>query len=118
MNQSKNTSRPVTMTTRQRERSEQIAKLRKLLKSGTTVYTVLRRVSSTGMTRLIDLYVIAEGDIVRITWSAAKVLELPYCRKREALRVTGCGMDMGWDTVYGLSQILLHDGGVLTQRWL
>jgi hypothetical protein len=39
------------------ERSEAIAQLRKLLKPGDTVYTILRHCSASGMSRVIDLAV-------------------------------------------------------------
>src|SRR5688572_7990389 len=44
---------------RQAERDEAAAELRKLLKPGDTVYTILRHRAASGMFRVIDLVIIA-----------------------------------------------------------
>ncbi|RRJ96394.1 hypothetical protein Ga0100231_021170 [Opitutaceae bacterium TAV4] len=100
------------------ERENAIASLKETLRPGMTIYTVLRSVSASGMSRTLDLYYVKEDKIIRITWSAAKALEWPYSRAREALRVSGGGMDMGWHTVYSLSQVVLGDGYALNHQWL
>lgn len=56
------------------EKAEALATLKKHLKRGATVYTVLRSVSSTGMSRTLDVYTIEKNQPLRLTWSAAKVL--------------------------------------------
>lgn len=100
------------------ERDEAIASLKQRLKTGTVVYTVLRSVSDSGMSRTLDLYVVAKHEIVRITWSVAQVLESTYDRRKEALRVHGCGMDMGHHVVCNLSRVILGDESALQHRWL
>ena len=77
---------------------------------GETVYTVLRGVARSGMTRWIDLYVIRDGEPLRITWSAANATGYTYDRKREALKIGGCGMDMGFQAVYQLGCVLWPQG--------
>ena len=94
------------------------------LREGATVYTVLRSVSSSGMTRHISLLVADGGDIVDITYLAAGVLgESLYERNgSRSLRVNGCGMDMGFHLVYSLSSVLFagaeRAGYALKQRWI
>lgn len=100
------------------ERDKAITSLKEWLKLGTTVYTIVRSVSHSGMSRTLDLYVVLHQDIVRITWSAAKALEWTYDRRKEALRVNGCGMDMGYHTVHCLSRVIFGDGYALNHRWL
>ena len=100
------------------EREEEVALLRKRLRAGLTIYTCLRSVSSSGMSRTLDLYYVEKGEIVRITWSAAKALRWNYDRRKEALRVQGCGMDMGFHTVYTLSYYLFGNSRALRHRWL
>lgn len=39
-------------------------------------------------------------------------------RQREALRVNGCGIDVGFQAVYTLAGLVLGDGNALNQRWL
>lgn len=80
------------------------------LRPGSTVYTVLRSVSRSGMSRDIDLYVIENGEPHRITFHAARACGFTYSRKTEALRVGGCGMDMGFHVVSTLSHVLYPDG--------
>ena len=43
-------------------------------------------------------------------WNAAKALGYTMDRDREGLRVSGCGMDMGFHVVYSLSRVLYPDG--------
>lgn len=119
MQQQEITTRPTSHKAQQAaERRDEIAKLRSRLKPGTTIYTVLRHVSDTGMSRLIDLYYVEEGEIRRITWSTAIALERTYDRRKEALRINGCGMDMGFDTVDSLARVIHRDSQALTHRWL
>ena len=106
------------MSAKSDEREEEIALLRRQLRAGLTIYTCLRSVSSSGLCRTLDLYYVENGEITRITWSAAKVLQWTYDRRNEALRVQGCGMDMGFQTVYTLSYHLFGDSHALRHRWL
>lgn len=92
------------------ERAEAIDNLRQWLKRDERIYTVLRHRAASGMTRFLDLYYIADDKTPRrITWQAAKALGWTYDNKRDALRVGGCGMDMGFHTVYTLSSVLFRD---------
>jgi hypothetical protein len=87
--------------------SEAHARLRELVNPGDTVFTVLRHVSKSGMTRDIDLYVIKDGEPMWLSALAAKVLGMS--RKGDAIRIGGCGMDMGFRLVYNLSSVLFRD---------
>jgi hypothetical protein len=103
------------------------------LTEGDTVYTVLRSVSSSGMSRTISLKVAKGGQILDLTYYASIVLgwKLVEVNGSRALRVGGCGMDMGFHTVYTLSSVLFKSptaqydaksnpdaGYLLTQAWL
>ncbi len=89
-----------------------------------TVYTVLRSVSSSGMTRHISLKVAQGDDIYDITYLAAQVLGDKVYDKHghNTLKVNGCGMDMGFSVVYNLSSVLFagqeRAGYKIAQRWL
>jgi hypothetical protein len=86
------------------------------LKEGDTVYTVLRSVSSSGMSRTISLKVAKEGKILDLTYYASILLDwtLVEVNGSRALRVGGCGMDMGFHTVYTLSRVLFREEGSTT----
>lgn len=100
------------------EREDTLLALRTALKLGTTVYTILRHVSASGMCRWLDLYTIDANRPFRLTWSTAIALEWTYDRRREALKVTGAGMDMGFHAVYSLSAVLFKDGNALNHEWM
>lgn len=88
-----------------------------------TVYTVLRHVSQSGMSRDISLKTVEDGQIRDITYTVAIALgEKPKDKDgQRVIRVNGCGMDMGFHLVYGLSSVLYgHEdrgGYKLSQEW-
>lgn len=105
------------------EKAEAVASLRKTLKSGTTVYTVLRGCARSGMTRWMDVFVIRKNEPLRLTWSVAKALGWTYSKRHDALEVSGCGMDMGFYTIHSLFHCLHgyageKSGYTLNHRWL
>lgn len=102
-------------------RAEAIERLQKWLRPGDTIYCILRHVSRSGMLRVIDLVKVDEdGDIVRVGYDAARALGWPYDYRRGGVRVSGCGMDMGFHLVYSLGHALFGAGAgeVLKHRWL
>lgn len=72
---------------------------------GTTIYAKVVRVSASGMSRHVRLYITKGDEIVDISYWSAKALEWGYAGDgyREGIRVSGCGMDMLFHTVYSLS---------------
>lgn len=100
------------------ERKAACAALREILPRGTTVYTVLRHVSASGMTRFVDLYIVDHGEILRITHSAAQATGEAYDRKQEALRMRGCGFNAPREAVARLAQALFDDARALHFRSL
>ena len=121
-----------TLTAKERktaECAEAIEQLRKDLKEGATVYTILRHCSASGMSRDISLVMVKDGELRNITWYAARAMGYA-CKLRDGsnvIRVGGCGMDMGFHLVYGLSRTIFagnparedrDSGYVLNHRWL
>jgi hypothetical protein len=94
------------------------------IKPGVKVYTIMRNVSSSGMSRDISLVIGDGNDIADITYYAAQALgdKLIESKGHRAIRVRGAGMDMGFHLVYNLSSVLFHGqdraGYVLKQAWL
>ena len=72
---------------------------------GTTVYTDVKHVSKSGMSRDIAVYIILDGEICDISGYVARILGY---RRRDngGVRVGGCGMDMGYHLVMNLSYAL------------
>ena len=88
-------------------KNECLAKLRELLPPGSTVYSVLRHVSSSGMSRRIDFYKIDENQLLYLTAYIADALGYSLSHKRGGgMNVGGCGMDVGFDVVHSLSYAL------------
>lgn len=102
--------------------------LRAMLPPGSTVYTVLRHVSRSGMRRAIDAYALtAVNGKIEKSWLSRRVAAVcgySFDDRREAVTVNGCGMDMGFDLVYNLSHALYDGDGksdpgyTLRHEWL
>ena len=91
-------------------------------KEGTTIYTSIRSVAKSGMSRAISCFIVAtEADgsnyISNIDYFVGIILGLKH-HKEGGLIIRGCGMDMGFAIVYNLSSEMLSDGYALKQRWL
>jgi hypothetical protein len=110
------------------EQVESVERLRSLFAgdSKPVIYTITRHVSSSGMSRDISLIYATSAGLTNITYSAALALGWPLSEKsgNRAVRVSGCGMDMGFHLVYTLSSVLYRDavegdaGYHLQQQWL
>lgn len=86
-------------------RAEALAYLRKLLRPGDRVYTVLRHVSSSGMSRRIDLYYICRNEPVYLTGYVAAAMD-ERVHRDGGMTVGGCGMDMDFHVVHSLGYAL------------
>lgn len=93
------------------ERDQALATLREALKPGDTVCTILKHVSRSGMLREIQCIVTdkRDGQLWDITYFVARVTDNSI-GPHYGVRVQGCGMDMGFATVYNLSRCLYPDG--------
>ena len=94
----------------EQERGEYTDRLRDILSPGDTVYTILRKVSRSGMMRHISLVIIEDGQPRDITGWAGLAMGTPWDRNSGGIKVGGCGMDMGFHLVYNLGRTLYPDG--------
>lgn len=92
------------------EKAEAIERLRALLKPGDTVYTILRHVSRSGMSRSISVVMMGENGPNDVSWAVARAGLGTFDRKNDGVKVSGCGMDMGFHLVYNLSWVLHQSG--------
>jgi hypothetical protein len=100
---------------------EALEVLRRLCPPGTTIYTILRHVSRTGMMRCISAFVIHGGEPYMLDWLIDDAGILRMSDKHGGLVVHGCGMDMGYQLVQVLGRSLYPDGEggyALWHRWL
>ena len=86
------------------------------IKTGETVYTVLRHVSSSGMFRIIDAFVMRNGRPVHVFAAASdsqrrKLQDgkkfYKYDRDKQGFRMSGAGMDMGFELVYSMGRCII-----------
>ena len=113
--------------TKKQTEAQEIAEAIHVLKNmgcenGVTIYTTIRSVAKSGMSRAISCFIItteADGSnyIQSIDYFVGIILGLKR-HKEGGLIVRGCGMDMGYKIVHDLASEMLSDGYALKQRWL
>ncbi len=91
------------------EKAEAIERLRGMLKPGDTVFTILRHVSRSGMSRSISVVVMQDGKPFDVSWAVARAGLGTFDRKNDGVKVGGCGMDMGFHLAYNLAWVLYGD---------
>lgn len=91
-------------------KAQTLAELRAMLPPGSTVYTVLRHRSASGMSRSISCHAVADGRIVGLDWYVARATGRAIDQKNGGVKVGGCGMDVGFHLVYTISRALYPDG--------
>lgn len=110
------------MTKAQVEKQVAQEELRKMLKPGLTLYTILRRRSSSGMCRHISVVALDADGPREISHLAARALGMRRDLDTGGIVVSGCGMDMGFHLVYELGSVLWpgmpRAGYALGHRWL
>ena len=79
-----------------------IQQLREIIKPGETVTTLLRHVTSSGMSHSISVI----RDDEDITWMVARAMGEKIDQTHGGIKVGGCGMDMGFHLVYNLARTL------------
>jgi hypothetical protein len=83
---------------------------------GMTIFSIVRRTAASGMSRMIDLYVIENNQPRRISHLVAGLLGKTLDRETIAIRMTGCGSDSAKELVRNLSTELFSDGQSLSER--
>lgn len=98
------------MKTIKQEQTEAREELRQMLPPGSRVYTTLRHVSRSGMLRTIDCHSITDNSPYWLSGMIARATGMGCDHKRQGIKMSGCGMDMGFALVYELSQVLYPSG--------
>lgn len=92
--------------------------LQRLFPKGTTVHTIVTRVSASGMSRNIEVLAVDCGDITNVSWAVAAILDWKFDQKWGGVKVSGCGMDMAFHLVDSLGYALYGNGNTLNKRSL
>lgn len=107
---------------KQAAKTEAIERLQKTLKRGDTLHTILRHVSQSGMSRVISVVHTSEdGDIQNLDFVISQLghyKRTSASAQHDGLKVSGCGMDMGFAVVYDVAMTVFGDGYALKQSWL
>jgi len=90
-------------------KAQTVADLKKILKPGKKIWANVDHVSASGMSHVISLYIVHNGEIVNISHRAAIITGWRES-KNGGLIVSGCGMDMGFHTVYTLARCMFPNG--------
>jgi hypothetical protein len=117
--------------------TEDLAAAREMLTrwfpKGSTVYTILRSVSRTGMTRVIGVVSLRatpvqhmaghpsadyEVSVAHPNYYASLLTGYKLMERDDGLKLHGAGMDMGFELAYTLSRELYGDGYALNHKWL
>lgn len=125
------------MTTKKQQKEEEkreaIDKLKEILKTTKkrevwrnreskmvpVLYTIVRHVSRSGMSRSIDVISISEdGDHLNLSYWIKTAMGLKIDQKNGGVIMTGAGMDMGFALVYNLASALYGNGYAIHQEWL
>jgi len=81
-----------------------------LLPKTSIIYSIVRSVSKSGLSRTIDFYVIKDDKPIWITPAIRDILDYKQDEKTGALKVNGTGMDMCFHVVNSLGYKLFNDG--------
>jgi hypothetical protein len=84
--------------------------LRALLKPGDEILTHVNHVSRSGMSRSISMKIIRDNQILDISYDAALVMGDKIDQRHDGIKISGCGMDMGFAIVYNLGRTLYPEG--------
>jgi len=93
--------------------------LRKYFPPGSTIYTICRSVSRSGMSRVISVVALTPDGPRFLSYHVGALLKWPVTERGESgVKVRGCGMDMGFHVAYTLSHALHGNGYACSHRWL
>lgn len=96
------------------ERAEAIERLREMVKPGDRLFTILRHVSKSGMSRVVQVVKMDEdGNPLYLGWNVAKACGFSWNDRHEGVAVGGCGFDAGFQVVYEIGRALWPEGGPL-----
>lgn len=91
------------------EQPAAVEQLREYFPIGSTVSTVLRHVSQSGLTRSISVIGVFEDEPTDVTWLVARATGNKIDQRYGGIKLGGVGMDVGFALVYGLASVLYRD---------
>jgi len=102
-------------TQKEIKKIESLNYLKEIIKPGQPVYTVLLKVSNSGMSRQLKVLTIIDNKIKDIGNEVATILDYRLAKNNDwSVIIGGCGMDMGFHLVTQLSYALGYNGTPIT----
>lgn len=92
-----------------KDREHALTILHENINPGDTVYTILRSVARSGMSRRLSVVILTGDGPWDITGLVARALGDRF-QKDGTIRVQGCGMDAGFATAYDLASVMFPAG--------
>lgn len=91
-----------------------VADLKDLIGEGDRIYTLVRSVSASGMSRRISVFVVKDGNLLDIDWLLVRA-EIGSARGvKRGMYIQGSGMDMCFKVTYDIGMRLYGNGYSLT----
>jgi len=82
------------------------------------LFTRVESVARSGMSRTISVYAIRESEPLNISHIIAPLAGGSYVPDLRAVRIGGCGMDMGFALICNLSYALFGNERGIKQEWM
>lgn len=105
-----------------KQQEESLSRLARNVKRGVTVHAVIRSIAASGMSRVMDLFVVEPAEdadaIIPIGWDASRLMGYPWVEGSRGFRVTGCNTDLVEHVVRNLSLDMFGDYSSLRREIL
>ncbi|MFA6358630.1 MAG: hypothetical protein WCY09_08250 [Candidatus Omnitrophota bacterium] len=98
------------MKATKQQKADALARIQALVKPGDTLYTKVEHVSRSGMLRVVTVYAMKDNEPINISGSLADLCGFAWDYNNDGFKVSGCGMDVGFEAVYNLACVLFPDG--------
>ena len=99
------------MYTKKQEREAALERCREWFANGSTVLTILRHCSRSGMSRSIAVMAHEPGGTPwDVSMTVSTALGMNFDNRHGGIKISGCGMDMGYAIVYALGAALYPNG--------
>jgi hypothetical protein len=100
------------------DRAEAKGYLSEAVKEGDTIYTLVKKVSPSGMSRQMVVIIRTDTGVRNISRIVARTLGYKVCKDRDCFSISGCGQDMGFAVAYDIGAELFGDGYKVKHSWL
>ena len=92
------------------QKDEAIKRLKNYgIKQGNTIFSYVRSVAPSGMSRQIKFFIAKDSEIYDITRNVAVITDNRFKKDNWTLSISGCGMDMCFAVVYNLAEIIFRN---------